>query len=92
MQPLSERNSSRKLLNSGQYTPSLLLVKSRRCEAWEKLTGVDKIFDENCLDITNEKNIIDLLETAVMLMEGASEDDIKTIRTPIVKSETDGCF
>ncbi|CAG5097264.1 Oidioi.mRNA.OKI2018_I69.XSR.g15002.t1.cds [Oikopleura dioica] len=61
-----------------------------RCEAWEKLTGVDKIFDENCLDITNEKNIIDLLETAVMLMEGASEDDIKTIRTPIVKSETDG--
>lgn len=60
-----------------------------RWEAWQKLSSVDKIFDDNYLDITNEKNIIDLLETAVMLMEGAQEDDIKMIRAAPVKMETD---
>jgi len=48
------------------------------------------VFEGSFLDITNEKNVIDLLETAVMLMEGASEEDIKTIRTSVVKMETDG--
>jgi len=62
----------------------------KRCEAWEKLAGIEKIFEGNFLDITNEKNIIDLLETSVMLMEGASEEDIKIVRTPVVKMKTDG--
>ena len=67
-----------------------IFIQFSRCEAWEKLASIEKVFEGNFLDITNEKNVIDLLETAVMLMEGASEEDIKTIRTPVVKMETDG--
>ena len=52
-----------------------------RFDAWNKLAEIEKVFDETVLDDTKEDKTIKLLETAVMLMEGASEEDVKLINS-----------
>merc|ERR1711937_688992 len=46
-------------------------------------------FDSSLLDITKESDIISFLETAVMLMEGATEEDVKLIQSAPIKLETE---
>lgn len=52
-----------------------------RFDAWVKLAAIENVFDETMLDDTKEDKTIKLLETAVLLMEGASEEDIKLINS-----------
>ena len=52
-----------------------------RFDAWNKLAAIENVFDETMLDDTKEEKTIKLLETAVMLMEGASEEDVKLINS-----------
>jgi hypothetical protein len=61
-----------------------------RFEAWKKLAEIENVFDETILDDTKEEKTIKLLETAVMLMEGASEEDVQLINSVIPKKNTDG--
>merc|ERR1719435_738340 len=60
-----------------------------RWDAWQKLVNIENVFDSSELDITKESDIINLLENAVMLMEGATEEDVKLIRTAPIKTETE---
>ena len=52
-----------------------------RFDAWNKLAAIENVFDETMLDDTKEEKTIKLLETAVLLMEGASEEDVKLINS-----------
>ena len=52
-----------------------------RFDAWNKLASIEGIFDDQILDDTKEERTIKLLENAVMLMEGASEEDVKLINS-----------
>jgi len=68
---------------NGQFKEA---VKAR-FDAWNKLASIEGIFDDQILDDTKEERTIKLLENAVMLMEGASEEDVKLINSaPPAKS------
>lgn len=60
-----------------------------RWDAWQKLVKIEDVFDSSELDITKESDIINFLETAVMLMEGATEEDVKLIQSAPIKLETE---
>ena len=53
------------------------------------MVKIEDAFDSSLLDITKESDIISFLETAVMLMEGATEDDVKLIQSAPIKLETE---
>jgi len=62
---------------NGQFKEA---VKAR-FDAWNKLASIEGVFDDQILDDTKEERTIKLLENAVMLMEGASEEDVKLINS-----------
>merc|ERR1712142_759308 len=70
---------------NGQFKEA---VKAR-FDAWNKLASIEGIFDEQILDDTKEERTIKLLENAVMLMEGASEEDVKLINSAPPAKSTD---
>jgi len=71
---------------SAERTEQFKEAVKARLVGWQKLVQMENVFDTAELDITKEQEIIKLLETAVMLMEGASAEDINLIRSAPAKS------